>query len=127
MAEPYVGRDEVNGVPSQPRKDLSPPPHWRLEAVAATERPRSLTVAEDGTRAVFIQDRDTSDVWLLDLTEPRPLPQRLTTGREPVPYWEDVEPRLSPGGSKVAYAAADHVWPGGCSRRATPSGSTTRR
>ena len=110
IAEPYVGRDEVNGVPSQPRKDLSPPPHWRLEAVAATERPRSLTVAEDGTRAVFIQDRDTSDVWLLDLTEPRPLPQRLTTGREPVPYWEDVEPRLSPGGSQVAYAAADHVW-----------------
>jgi dipeptidyl aminopeptidase/acylaminoacyl peptidase len=109
MVEP-TGRDESNGVPSQPRKDLSPPPYWRLEAVAATERPRSLTVAEDGTRAVFIQDRDTSDVWLLDLTEPRPLPQRLTTGREPVPYWEDVEPRLSPGGSQVAYAAADHVW-----------------
>ena len=47
--------------------DLEPPPHWRLEAVAATPRPRSLTVGADGAQAVFIEDGDTSDVWLLDL------------------------------------------------------------
>ena len=29
---------------SRTRKDVEPPPHWRLEAVAATERPRSLVV-----------------------------------------------------------------------------------
>ena len=42
MPEPldvWLGKDEVEGVPSQPRKDLKPPPNWRLEAVAATERP----------------------------------------------------------------------------------------
>ena len=70
MPEPlavWLGKDEVEGIPSQPRKDLKPPPHWRLEAVAATERPRSLTLGADGRTAVFIQDRDTSDVWLLEL------------------------------------------------------------
>jgi dipeptidyl aminopeptidase/acylaminoacyl peptidase len=105
-----VGRDEHGGVPSQPRKDVKPPPHWRLEAIAATERPHSVSVSADGTRAVLIQDRDTSDVWILDLTEPLSAPQRVTTGREPVPYWDDVQPRLSPGGSQVAYADGDHVW-----------------
>ena len=72
MPEPlhvWIGKDEVEGAPSQPRKDLKPPPHWRLEAIAATERPRSLTLGADGATAVFIQDRDTSDVWLLDLGE----------------------------------------------------------
>ena len=103
-----IGRDEHGGVPSQPRKDVKPPPHWRLEAVVATERPRSLSLGADRRHAVFIQDRDTSDVWLLDLDDPRP--ERLTTGREPLPYWDDAEPRLSPGGSQVAYADGGHVW-----------------
>ena len=30
----WVGHDEHEGVLAQPRKDLKPPPHWRLEAVA---------------------------------------------------------------------------------------------
>ena len=127
MADPFVGRDEVGGVPSQPRKDLAPPPHWRLEAIAATERPRSLSVGADGKRAVFIQDRDTSDVWLLDLSEPRPAPMRLTTGREPKAYWDDTAPRLSPGGSQVAFADAGHVWlvatEGGPPRRLLEAGN----
>ena len=109
MADP-TGRDEFGGVPSQPRKDLRPPPHWRLDAIAATERPRSLSVGEGGRRAVFIQDRDTSDVWLLDLDERQPVPQRLTSGREPLPYWEDTTPRIAPGGSQVAFADGGHVW-----------------
>jgi dipeptidyl aminopeptidase/acylaminoacyl peptidase len=112
MPEPlavWIGKDEVEGVPSQPRKDLRPPPHWRLEAVAATERPRSLTVGADGRVAAFIQDRDTSDVWLLAL-DPAGVPRRLTTGRDPMPYWEDTEPRLSPDGMRVAYADQGHVW-----------------
>ena len=86
MADPlahWVGRDESEGIPVQPRKDVAPPPHWRLEAIAATERPRSLTLGADRRHAVFIQDRETSDVWLLDLDEPHAVPQRLTTGRAP--------------------------------------------
>jgi dipeptidyl aminopeptidase/acylaminoacyl peptidase len=121
----WIGKDEVEGVPSQPRKDLKPPPHWRLEAVAATERPRSLTLGADGRTALFIQDRDTSDVWLLDLAER--LPRRLTTGRDPMPYWEDTEPRLSPDGSRVAYADQGHVWiastEGGPPRKLVDGGS----
>ena len=37
-------------------------------------------------------------------TSSDPRPQRLTTGREPMPYWEDTAPRLSPDGARVAYA-----------------------
>ena len=105
----WVGKDEHHGVRAQPRKDLKPPPHWRLEAVAATPMPRSLMVGPDRRRAVFIEDRDTSDVWLLDL-EAGSVPERLTTGREPANWWEDTPPRLSPDGSTVAYADEGHVW-----------------
>ena len=109
MPEPlalWVGKDEHGGIPRPPRHDLEPPPHWRLEAVAATERPRSPQVSADGCSAVFIQDRDTSDVWLLDLDGG--VPTRLTTGRDPQPYWEDTQPVFSPDGSAVAYA--DDGW-----------------
>ena len=64
----WIGKDEYEGIPSSPRKDLAPPPHWRLETVAVTERPRSLTIGADGRTLVFIQDRpDTSDVWTMTL------------------------------------------------------------
>jgi hypothetical protein len=63
----WVGRDEFEGIPIPARKDLPLPPHWRLEAVAAVERPRSLTLGADRRIALFIVDRETSDVWSLDL------------------------------------------------------------
>jgi dipeptidyl aminopeptidase/acylaminoacyl peptidase len=103
----WVGKDEEAGIPVSPRKDLDPPSHWRLEAIAATERPRSLTVGADGRTLLFVEDRDTSDVWTLDLDER--VPRRITTGRDPAPYWEDDEPRLSPDGKTVAYVQDGRV------------------
>jgi hypothetical protein len=104
----WVGKDEHEGVRAQPRKDLAPPAHWRLEAIARTPRPGSLTV--QGRLAVFVEDGDDcSDLWLLDLEDGGP-PRRLTTGREPAPYWEDVQPRVAPGGATVAYGDGGHVW-----------------
>jgi dipeptidyl aminopeptidase/acylaminoacyl peptidase len=104
----WVGKDEHEGVRAQPRKDVEPPPHWRLEAIAQTPRPHSLTVV--GKRALFVEaSAEASDVWLLDL-DAGAAPQRLTTGREPVPYWDDSVPRLSPDGATVAYVADEHVW-----------------
>ena len=104
----WVGATSTRACRRRPRRDLEPPPHWRLEAIAATERPRSLTVGADGRRAVFIQDRDTSDVWLLDLDaapaaadDHRPRPGAVLGGHEP---------RLSPDGATVAYADQGHVW-----------------
>ena len=105
----WVGKDEHHGVRAQKRKDLDPPPHWRLEAIARTPRPRSLTIGPDRRRAVFIEDRQTSDVYVLDLESGAP-PERLTTGRDPAPYWEDAAAYLSPDGSTVAYADEGHVW-----------------
>ena len=85
MAESmWVGKDEHEGVRAQPRKDLQPPPHWRLEAIAQTPRPHSLSVAP-ASCAVFVEAAaESSDVWLLDL-EAGGAPERLTTGRAPVP------------------------------------------
>jgi dipeptidyl aminopeptidase/acylaminoacyl peptidase len=125
--ELWVGHDEHEGVPSQVRKDLDPPPHWRLEAVVHTPRPRSLTVSADRRSAVFIEDGgDVSDVWLLDL-DTGGAPQRLTTGRAPMPWWEDDAPRLSPDGATVAYTDGGHVWlaptAGGPPRRLLEAGS----
>ena len=122
----WVGKDEHHGVLAQPRKDLRPPPHWRLEAVAATPMPRTLTIGADRRRAVFIEDSDTSDVFLLDL-ESGSVPERLTTGRDPMPWWDDTPPYLSPDGSTVAYADDGHVWlvptAGGPPRKLVEGGS----
>jgi dipeptidyl aminopeptidase/acylaminoacyl peptidase len=107
----WIGKDEHRGVRAQPRKDLRPPPHWRLEAIAHTPRPRSLTISPDRRRAAFIEDGgDSSDVWLLDLERDGAVPERLTSGRGPMPYWEDTAPRVSPDGSMVAYADEANVW-----------------
>jgi dipeptidyl aminopeptidase/acylaminoacyl peptidase len=128
MPEPlavWIGKDEHGGIPRPARVDLTPPPHWRLEAIAATERPRSPAISPDGRSVVFIQDRDTSDLWLLDLEER--IPRRLTTGRDPQPYWEDTQPVFSPDGAMVAYA--DDGWvcvvpaAGGSPRRLVEGGS----
>jgi len=121
----WVGKDEHHGVQAQPRVDLAPPPHWRLEAVAYTPRPRTLTVSSDGRMAVFTEDRQTSDIYLLDLESESP-PERLTTGREPAAYWADAAPRLSPDGASVAYDDDGHVWvvpaAGGPSRKLVQGG-----
>jgi dipeptidyl aminopeptidase/acylaminoacyl peptidase len=122
----WIGKDEHEGVLAQPRKDLKPPPHWRLEAVAYTPMPRTLTIGAERRRAVFIQDADTSDVWLLEL-DSGASPERLTTGRDPGADWEDVPPRISPDGSTVAYADEGHVWlvpaAGGPARKLTQGSS----
>jgi dipeptidyl aminopeptidase/acylaminoacyl peptidase len=104
----WVGKNEHAGVRAQPRKDLKPPPHWRLEAVARTPRPRSLTISADRRHACFIQDADTSDVYWLDLAGGAP--ERLTTGRTLTTYWDDDPARPSPDGSTIAYTEDEHVW-----------------
>jgi dipeptidyl aminopeptidase/acylaminoacyl peptidase len=106
----WIGKDERAGIAVPERKDVPPPPHWRLEAIAHTPRPRSLTVSRDGRTAVFVEDRDTSDLFVLDLERPGAAPERLTTGRDLAPSWEDTQPRISPDGTTVAYADGGHVW-----------------
>jgi dipeptidyl aminopeptidase/acylaminoacyl peptidase len=121
----WLGKDEHDGVRAQPRKDLQPPPHWRLEAIARTPRPRSLTIAADRRHACFIQDADTSDVYWLDLAGGAP--ERLTTGRTLTSYWDDDAARPSPDGRTVAFTDQGHVWlaptGGGPARKLVEGGS----
>jgi dipeptidyl aminopeptidase/acylaminoacyl peptidase len=122
----WIGKDERAGIPVPERKDVPPPPHWRLEAIAHTPRPRSLTVSADGRTAVFVEDRDTSDLFVLDLETPGAAPERLTAGREMASFWEDAQPRISPDGATVAYGDGGHVWlvpiSGGVPRRLVEGG-----
>ena len=41
----WVGKEEYGGVPTPTRRGDPKPPHWRLEAVAATERPRTPSIS----------------------------------------------------------------------------------
>ena len=128
MPEPlsvWIGTEEYGGVPTPKRRGPTAPPHWRLEAIAATERPRSLAPSADGRSIVFVHDRETSDVWALEI-ESGEL-RRLTTGRDPAPYWEDTTPALSLDGGLVAYVSEGwiEVVPstGGVPRRLVEAGS----
>ena len=122
----WIGKDERGGIPVPERKDVPPPPDWRLEAIAHDVRPRSLTVGPDGRTAVFIEDRDTSDLHVLDLGTDGAAPERLTTGREVMPYWEDTQPRISPDGTPWPTAEDGDVWlvpvTGGVPRRLVEGG-----
>ncbi len=128
MPEPlsvWIGTEEYGGVPTPTRRGPATPPHWRLEAIAATERPRSLAPSADGRSIAFVHDRETSDVWLLEIGSGAL--RRLTTGRGPMPYWEDTTPALSPDGQTVAYASEGWIEivasAGGVPRKLVEAGS----
>ena len=112
MAEP-LDVDRQGGA----RRRAAPAARGRRAAAALAPRGGrahgAAAHADDRRRtaptAVFIQDRDTSDVWLLDLEAGAP-PERLTTGREPAPYWEDTQPRGLARRLDVAYADEGQVW-----------------
>lgn len=103
----WVGTDESGGIPNPGRPDVQPPPHWRLQAVAATERPRGLQLSPDGSTLAFMIDRDTSDVWTLAVDGGQPV--RVTTGRPLAAFWEDGNAVWSPDGTRVAFTQAGRL------------------
>ncbi len=100
----WVGTNEHGGVPSQRRSDTHQPLGWRLDAIAATERVRSLAVSPDGTSLAYVHDRDGSDIWVVELGSVTSQPRRMTTSRAPALYWEDTAVRWSPDGTRLAFA-----------------------
>ena len=97
--KPWLGRDDVGGVASQPRPDLQPPPHWRLDAVFATERPHHPAVSPDGTKVAFVLSASgTSDVYVIDIAIGSQA-KRLSTDRSLTNYWEDATSKWSPDGA----------------------------
>lgn len=107
MPKWWVGTDERGGIPNPGRPDPVPPPHWRLEMITATERPRQCELSPDGTTVAFMLDRDTSDVWTVPVSGGQPL--RLTTGRPLAAFWEDGNAVWSPSGSDLAYTQGGKV------------------
>ncbi len=103
----WVGTDESGGIPNPGRPDVQPPPHWRLDMVAAAERPRRLELSPDGSTLALMVDRDTSDVWTLSVTDGQPV--RVTTGRPLAAFWEDGNAVWSPDGTRLAYTQGGRV------------------
>ena len=108
----WIGKEEYGGVPTPTRRGDPNPPHWRLEAVAATERPRSISLAADGRTLAFIQDRGHLR-RLAARSRWRRSPLRLTAGRDPAPYWRTRRRVVSPDGVTwpTPTAAGSGSWP----------------
>lgn len=104
----WVGTDESGGIPNPGRPDVKEPPHWRLDAIAAVERPRQCEVSPDGSTVAFMLDRGSSDVWTMPVAGG--VPARMTTHRPPAAYWEDGNAVWSPDGTRLAYSHEGAVW-----------------
>lgn len=101
---------ERHGWPSLRRPDLKPPAGWNLSLITSLERIRSHRLAPNGEALAFIKDTASlSDVYLLPLKEPGTWPQRLSTDREPVAYWDDEIPQWSPDSKWLAFTIGGHV------------------
>ena len=103
----WIGTDEAGGIPNPGRPDVKPPAHWRLEAVAATERPRQIELSPDGSTLAFMLDRDTSDVWTIPVAGGQA--RRVTTGRPLAAFWDDGNAVWSPDGTRLAFAQGGKV------------------
>ncbi len=101
---------ERNGWPSISRPDLKPPAGWSLSLITSLERIRNHSLAPDGSAIAFIKDTASlSDLYLLPSKEAGPWPQRLTTERDPVAYWDDEIPQWSPDSKWLAFTMKGHV------------------
>jgi dipeptidyl aminopeptidase/acylaminoacyl peptidase len=104
---PWLGHDEHGGVPSQPLPDRTLPPHWRLDAIYATQRPHHPVASPDGSRVAFVLSSGAeSDIYLVDSEGGHP--RRLTTDRALASFWEDSAPVWSPDGTRLAYTSGSH-------------------
>ncbi len=99
---------ERNGWPSIPRPDLKPPAGWSLELITAQERIRNHKLSPDGKTIAYIKDDGhLSDIYTLPATGG--WPERITTNRALVAYWDDEVPQWSPDGRWLAFSVAGHV------------------
>ncbi len=99
---------ERNGWPSLPRTDLKLPDGWDIHLLTSVSRIRNHSLSPDGQKIAFIWDRDDlSDIYTLPVTTS--WPQRISTHREPVAYWDDEIPRWSPDGEWLAFTMDEQI------------------
>lgn len=118
LTEKYVRQ----GWPSLERPDAKPPDGWSLSLITSVNRVHHHRLSPDGRQLAFVWNReDLSDVYTLPVTGG--WPNRVSTERGPVAYWEDEAPRWSPNSEWLAFAMNGHVYvapaAGGLPRRLT--------
>ncbi|MBN1992087.1 MAG: S9 family peptidase [Anaerolineae bacterium] len=100
---------EHRGWPSLARPDMKPPPGWSLSLITSIERIRHHALSPDGQTIAFIKDGETlSDVYTLAVSGG--WPQRISTDRALVAYWEGDVPQWSPDGRWLAFTKDNHVY-----------------
>ncbi len=99
---------ERHGWPSLARPDLKPPEGWNLSLITSIERIRNHRLSPDGKMIAYIKDGETlSDVFTLPAGGG--WPERVTTDRGLVAYWDDEIPQWSPDGRWLAFRIGEHV------------------
>ncbi|MDI6769560.1 MAG: S9 family peptidase [Anaerolineales bacterium] len=108
MTGPILEKYEYSGQPSLARPDLHPPEGWSLALVASVQRIYNHRLSPDGGRIAFFWHReDLADLYVLPAAGG--WPQRMTTDRPSLPYWQDETPQWSPDGCWLAFSSGEHV------------------
>ncbi|MGB7096396.1 MAG: S9 family peptidase [Anaerolineales bacterium] len=108
--KPTINKEDRHGWPAQARPDRKMPEPWSLELLISVNHIHHHNLSPDGKFIAFIWQREgNSDVWLIK-TVGQGWPQRLTFDRPQQASWTDDQPRWSPDGNWIVYAAHDDIW-----------------
>ncbi|MCB9154898.1 MAG: S9 family peptidase [Caldilineae bacterium] len=115
---PTIEREDRHGWPAQPRPDRKLPEPWTPELLTGWGHIHHHSLSPDGQQIAFVWQREGNcDLYVQSLpgsTSRRETgtswPRRLTFDRPAQAAWTDGQPRWSPDGRSLVYAARSDIW-----------------